>query len=110
MTSSSGATTGRASFTSMRFIGLEDGVQMPLLQGEHVGLRLFTQSAPHDGAALLVHLEHLATGGLLVESEHFLEDQNHVGHQVHRVVEHDDAHTPSSASSVRTCSFGSVLE
>src|SRR3954469_21792609 len=74
ITSSNGATTGSASFTSMRFIGLEDGGEVPLLQGKHVGLGLFAQAAPHDRAALLVHLEHLLPRGLLVEAEHLFEN------------------------------------
>src|SRR5205823_2901690 len=90
MTSSKGATTGSASLTSMRFIGLEDRSQVPLLQRENIGLRLLPQSAPDDRAALLMHLQHLLAGGLLVEAEDFFEDHHDIRHQVDRVVQDDD--------------------
>src|SRR5271157_361553 len=94
MTSKRGATTGRLSFTSTRFIGLEHRGQVPLLQAEHVGLGRLPHAGPHDRAALLVDLEHVLARLGLVEAEHLPEHHHDVRHQVHGVVEH---HHPPSA-------------
>src|SRR5688572_10108451 len=91
MTSSSGATTGNASLTSMRFIRLQDGGQMPLLQRKNIRLGFFAESTPDNGAPLLMHFEHLLPGGLLVETENFFEHHHDIRHQVNRIVEHHDA-------------------
>src|SRR5581483_673371 len=63
ITSSSGATTERLSLTSILFIRLERCGEMPFLQGEGIGLRLFTQTDPNHRATLLVHFQHVAAGG-----------------------------------------------
>src|ERR1017187_1897208 len=89
MTSKRGATTGRLSFTSTRFIGLEDRREMPLLQGEHVGLGRLADAGPDDRAPLLVDLEHVLAGLGLVKAQHLLEHHHDVRHEVHGVVEHD---------------------
>src|ERR1017187_5681187 len=89
MTSKRGATTGRLSFTSTRFIGLEDRREMPLLQGEHVGLGRLADAGPDDRAPLLVDLEHVLAGLGLVKAQHLLEHHHDVRHEVHGVVKHD---------------------
>src|SRR5688500_14371677 len=94
MTPRSAATTGNASFTSMRFIRFKNGREVPLLQGEDIRLRLLPQAAPDDRASLLMHLQHLLPGRLLIEAEDLFEHHHHVGHEVDRIVEDDN--TPYS--------------
>src|ERR1700685_3032394 len=92
ITSRSGATTGRLSFTSTRFfIGLEDRGQVPLLEGEDMGLGRLPDADPDDRPPLLVDLEHVLAGPCLVEAQDLLVHHDNVRHQVHRVVQDDDA-------------------
>lgn len=67
---------------------------MPLLQRVDVGFGFFAQPAPNDRSSLLVHFEHFAPCGLLVETENLFEDHYDIGHQIDGIVEHNDPPEP----------------
>jgi hypothetical protein len=68
---------------------------MPFVKGESIRLGLLPQADPHHRSTLLVHFQHMAARLRLVETEDLLEDQDNVRHQVHRVVQNDDAPSPA---------------
>jgi len=67
---------------------------MPLLEGVNVGFRPFPGTGPDDGAPLLMHLKHMLLGPVVIKAEDFLENEDDVGHQVDRVIQHD--HLPDA--------------
>lgn len=51
-----------------------------------IGFRSFPHAAPHNGATLVMDLQHVFFGSLPRVSKDLLEDSRNVAHQVHGVI------------------------
>ena len=80
----------RPSRRSPSLIVLHRGPQPVLVEAEDVELGLLPRPVRHHRPTLVVHVEHEVGGLLLRVPEQLLEHEHDVGHEVDRVVPHDD--------------------